>query len=252
MQALLDYVTGVRTGIAQQENADIDGDGDIDSHDAYALLEKLTSGVVTLAPNASVQVSVTVKLTEAQKQQLDADYANGAYLEGYFFAKELSSTEGVQGTTHSIPLIGFYGSWSDPSMFDKSSYIGRLYGDETPTYVAGETDNSLGIKYPNDSNVYYYSGNPYLVEDTYPAGREAISLESTVYGIQYSLIRNASAVVLAITNQDGEYLYFSEPQQQLLGAFFSSNAGKWYNSTAAFTLNKRVASFGAEEDVDHL
>ncbi len=247
VQALLDYVTGARPAIARKENADLDGDGDIDSRDAYVLLEKLNSGVLTLAPNASAQVSVTIRLTDAQKKQLDENYVNGAYLEGYFFAQQLSSEEGVQGTTHSIPLIGFYGNWTDASMFDKASYIERLYGDDTPTYVAGETDNALGIKYPGDSNAYYFSGNPYLVEDSYPAGREAISLDSTVYGIQYSLIRNAAAVAVAITNQNGEYLYFSEPQLQTLGAFFYTNAQQWYNSSTAFTLNKRVSSLGAKE-----
>lgn len=122
------------------------------------------------------------------------------------------------GTVHSIPMLAFYGNWSDPSMFDRGTYIGRLYGDQTPTYVASLTDNSLGIKYPGDTDVYYYAGNPYMVEDSYPAGREAISMETTVYSQQVSLIRNAAAVTTMVTNQDGEYLYIADPVTLVNGA----------------------------------
>lgn len=226
---------------------DLDSDGDTDSHDAYFLLKQLNTGLVTLAPGGKAEIRVKVALTQEQKALLDEGYANGAYVEGYFFAEQLPTEEGVLGTVHSIPMLAFYGNWSDPSMFDRGTYIGRLYGDQTPTYVASLTDNSLGIKYPGDTDVYYYAGNPYMVEDSYPAGREAISMETTVYSQQVSLIRNAAAVTTMVTNQDGEYLYIADPVTLVNGAFYHANSGRWYNTNNTFTLNKRVSSLGAKE-----
>lgn len=247
VQALLDYATGARTEIANLAHADLDSDGDTDSHDAYFLLKQLNTGLVTLAPGGKAEIRVKVALTQEQKALLDEGYANGAYVEGYFFAEQLPTEEGVLGTVHSIPMLAFYGNWSDPSMFDRGTYIGRLYGDQTPTYVASLTDNSLGIKYPGDTDVYYYAGNPYMVEDSYPAGREAISMETTVYSQQVSLIRNAAAVTTMVTNQDGEYLYIADPVTLVNGAFYHANSGRWYNTNNTFTLNKRVSSLGAKE-----
>lgn len=247
VQALLDYVTGARTQIENLDHADLDADGDTDSHDAYFLLNQLNTGLVTLAPGGKAEIQVKVALTKEQKALLDESYVNGAYVEGYFFAKQLSTDEGVLGMAHSIPMLAFYGNWSDPSMFDQGTYISRLYGDDTPTYVASRTDNSLGIKYPGEADIYYYAGNPYMVEDAYPAGREAISMDSTVYAQQVSLIRNAAAVTMVVTNQDGEYLYISEPVALANGAFYHVNGGAWYNTSNTFALNKRVSSLGAKE-----
>ena len=48
VQALLDYVVGERTEIANEPNADLDGDGAVTTYDAYSLLKGLNSGLMTL------------------------------------------------------------------------------------------------------------------------------------------------------------------------------------------------------------
>ena len=45
--------------------------------------------------------------------------------------KPVDSVDGAVGVTHSIPVLGFYGNWSDPSMYDQVTYTGVLYGDKT-------------------------------------------------------------------------------------------------------------------------
>ena len=42
-------------------------------------------------------------------------------MEGYVYAAPVATEEGEQGVTHSIPVLGFYGNWTEPSMYDVSS-----------------------------------------------------------------------------------------------------------------------------------
>ena len=60
----------------------------------------------------------------SKKATLDEKYPKGAYLEGYVYAEPVSTGEGVKGVSHSIPVLGFYGNWTDPSMYDVGSFCG--------------------------------------------------------------------------------------------------------------------------------
>ena len=82
VQALLDYVVGELTEIANEPNADLDGDGAVTTYDAYSLLKGLNSGLMTLPADGQVEVQVELSLTEAQKTNLDESYPAGAYVEG--------------------------------------------------------------------------------------------------------------------------------------------------------------------------
>lgn len=247
VQAILDYAVGTRAELINPELADLDSSGEITTYDAYLLLDRLNTGLLTLEPNGKTEVKVQVAWTEAQKAELDASYENGAYIEGYVFAEQLSTEEGVLGTSHSIPVLGFYGNWTDASMYDRGTFISRLYGDTQPTYVASATQNSLTVRYPGSNDTYYVAGNPYLVESQYPAGREAISLDTTICQEKVTMIRNAAAVTILVKNQNGEYLYCGEPIIQDVGAFYSPNAGYWMRDAATYTLNQSPADLGAKE-----
>ena len=76
-QALLDYVTGIRTELHDAEHADLNSDGEINAYDAYLFLQRFNSGVLTLPANGKVEVSVTIRLTSEQKEKLDANYPVG-------------------------------------------------------------------------------------------------------------------------------------------------------------------------------
>ena len=74
---------------------------------------------MTLPAGGKTAITVTMTLTEAQKEALDEKYESGAYVQGYVFAAPTATSEGVQGVTHSIPVLAFYGNWTDASMFDR-------------------------------------------------------------------------------------------------------------------------------------
>ena len=111
-KALLDYVTGARASISSADFADINHDGRwipmmYTCSPASWVRTPLRSG------QRICQVTVTMTLTEEQKAELDRYYTNGAYVEAYVYAHALTNVEGVEGTSHSIPVLAFYGSWTD-------------------------------------------------------------------------------------------------------------------------------------------
>ena len=94
---------------------------------------------------------------------------------------------------------------------------------------------------------YKYTANPYVVEDTYPAGREAIRSDTTIIQQQGTLIRNAAATTMVVTDETGKVLYIDPITEQKLGAFYYVNDGSWRNTYDYYTLNKTVAEMGAKE-----
>ena len=91
---------------------------------------------------------MTIRLTSEQKEKLDANYPVGAYVEGFLHIDGLTTAEGALTTSHSIPLLGFYGGWTESSMFDIGTYAEYLAGDETRYPYMGVTNsNAISIIY---------------------------------------------------------------------------------------------------------
>lgn len=109
------------------------------------MLRDLQTGTILLKGDQSVNVSVNITLPEAVRQELDLNYSNGAYLEGYVYVEPVSTEEGVIASTHSIPVLGFYGSWTDASIYDCITYTDYLYGDTTQPYLGYSATNNLII-----------------------------------------------------------------------------------------------------------
>lgn len=245
-QIILDYAVGNRSSI--NPIADLDRDGAVTTYDAYLLLRDLQTGTILLKGDQSVNVSVNITLPEAVRQELDLNYSNGAYLEGYVYVEPVSTEEGVIASTHSIPVLGFYGSWTDASMYDCITYTDYLYGDTTQPYLGYSATNNLIIKHLRDNNSYFQVVNPYLLEEEYPEGRAAIRSTDSLYQYRLSLIRNAAAITVRITNQAGEELYLGNIFHQAGGAYYYTNGGSWMDTVSTYTMNRKVSSLGAKED----
>ena len=244
-QIILNYAVGLKKKI--DSIADVDGDGSVTTYDAYLLLKNLETSRFAVPAGSAVKIQVSANLTDTAKKALDAGYPNGAYVEGYVYAKPVSTTEGVLCTAHSIPVLGYYGSWSEPSMYDKGSYTSRLYGDTAAPHTGVNESNNLVIRYHGDSTSYYQTGNPYLVEDAYPEGRAAINSADTLFQYKLSMIRNAAATALVITDQDGKVLHTGSVIEQYPGTFYSSKSGSWVNASTALRINKKTASLNVKE-----
>ena len=248
-QALLDYATGVLDTLSNEDKADLDADGDIDTYDAYLFLSRLSSGTAMVPANGSTEVTVTAVLSEEWKATINSYYPNGTYIQGYVYAESLSDAEGNQGTSHSIPMLAFFGNWSDPSMFEVGSYQEYSTGDEVKIpYIGNMGANSFAITYGDEPNeLYIFGGNPLIADETYMPERNAInSLNGDkISMVSFAAIRNAAASRLLATNlTTGKILAEGYPGA-VDAAYYNPNYGEWYNVN--YLLNTKVNPRGAAE-----
>lgn len=224
------------------EAADVDDNGTVDTYDAHLILENLVSGSIELPAGGKLTVTVTVTLTDEQKASLNSGYPNGAYIEGFTYVESADGTD----VTHSIPILGFYGNWSDPDMFG-ISYTDMLYGDERDPYFGDEENNNLVIKSASTGTSYLHTGNPYAVESSYPADRAAVNSADVLSQYKLSLLRNAAAMRLQIVDENGKQLYSSGVSTYLAGAYYYVNAASWRNTSNDYTIGMTPASLGLTE-----
>ena len=241
-QALLDYVTGVRADIEHKDAADFDNDNGIDTYDAYLFFKELGTAPVVIPAGGSLHVTADVTLLGLDAYDKASDNT-GTYVEGYVFANEAATAEGEQGDSHSIPVLGYYGSWTDSSMFDIGSYIAYANGLETRApymyvYNGNNSTNNqaLTIRAVGDTDAYYFGGNPFGLDDFYDAARDAINPEiNNFYKMSFTAIRNAAASRLTITDGNGKVLSSNDELGELDSAYYYSNGDTWSN--AMYTLN---------------
>ncbi len=202
-QAVLDYLTGARDATGLDLAAgEMDNDGKLTTYDAHLILNWKLDGYATnyvVPANGKAQVFVTASLND------DLDYyPAGAYIEGFTYANCVTSTdEGLSlETSHSIPVLGFYGNWTDSSMFDYTSIVDIYnYGEENcwPSY-SGNYSNCFLMK--QGTNEFIFTGNPYVPEDEFPSDRLAITSDTTIKRVYYNLIRNAGTTGFAVSKVD--------------------------------------------------
>ena len=242
-QALLDFVTGVLDSISNKDNADFDNDGSIDTYDAYLFFKQLSKCTVEIPANGSVHVEVNAKVLGLDKYDKASDNT-GTYVEGYVYANELASDEGVKGDSHSIPVLGYYGSWTDPSMFDIGSYL-EYHEAKTESrvpYMYAYNKNAtkyqaLTVQYAGDSGTYYFGGNPY-VDETYDPNRAAINPDTTVFArATFSLIRNSADARVTITGENGNVYYDKASGSPAASAYYYSNGASWRNAQGNIGIN---------------
>lgn len=208
-----------------------------------------TGNTVTVAANGEAEVTVTVTLTEDQKAYLDDYYENGAYIEGYVFVTSAGSDDGTLGTEHSIPVLGFYGNWSDASMYDVGTYAEYAAGDEFKLPYLGKADaNSYLITYADEPNAsYYFGGNPLVPDDTYHPERNAINSENgdSISKVKFTAIRNAAASKFTAVNKTTKETYVSGEPGSVSSAYYYVNGGSWQNT--GYTVNTKFVPADAKE-----
>ena len=242
-QALLDYVTGVLDSISNKDNADFDNDGSIDTYDAYLFFKQLSKCTVEIPANGSVHVEVNAKVLGLDEYDKASDNT-GTYVEGYVYANELASDEGVKGDSHSIPVLGYYGSWTDPSMFDIGSYLEyqEAHSESRVPYMYAASQSAtkyqgVTVQYAGDPFVYYFGGNPYM-EETYDPNRASINPDTTVFvRATFSLIRNAADARVTITGENGNVYYDKASGSPTASAYYYSNGAAWRNAQGNIGIN---------------
>ncbi len=233
VQAVLDYVTGLKT--AEEIDtawADFDGDGTVTSLDAELILRLLTEcGPVEgdkLSVPANRAVKVTVKITLTDTSPLDRE--GGAYIEGYTYltGTKVSEDGGITDAEHSIPILGYYGSWTDSTMFDNGSLVDSNYTGKMSYFGNELTDELI---FTLNGKKFRVEGNPYAVEDEFPADRVAVNGNAVLAEAKYTLIRNA-ADLHAVVMQDGKVLQSKYIASNPDRAFYHVNEESWFCTDA--------------------
>ena len=251
-QAILDYLTGERSASGLNlAAAEMDRDGKLSTRDAQLLLNwKPETGDPDgyyVAPHGTASVVVSIQVTD----DLSA-YTKGAYIEGFTTVRCLSVTEEGESLqhSHSIPILAFWGSWTDPSMFENSTYAERLYGSEKESYTGVEDTNVVTLSV-NGSKLKF-SGNPYATEEVFPGDRLAMNSASVIRSVSYNLIRAAGTTGFAVSRLDDEGKVQDVLSAQVSGTnvrgFYFDSRGNLQNAgTKTYSPNLSPESLGLKE-----
>ena len=246
-QAILDKLTGALAADAKFDEtvADVDGDGAISSYDAKLLLDSATSPVITAT--GPTKVTVRIKLDEADRDYLLSKFfTKGFYVQGYTYVQPVADEEGVMDVVHSIPILGFCGSWTDPAMLDRTSVLEEAYGIGKWPYMGKTNINYMTVTDANDAS-YVYMGNPYMVEESFHPERLAMQSNTTIASFTYLPIRNAFEVGYALTDADGKVL------DATLGSgryapYFGQSAATWKDTNPTkYNVGKNLSAAGVKE-----
>lgn len=228
------------------DHADVNGDGAVNEYDVHLLLVALakSQNALTVPANGTVQVTATVTLSEADRKYIETNFENGTYVEGFLYLHVDEEVDGAMGISHSIPILGFYGNWTDASMFEKDIHIvndptddSKAQLDVQDAYLPIYRSNFLTI---HRGDAEYYLGNPYVIEDEYREERNAINPLSGDY-ISYTqsvLIRNSAAVRIDYgfhddwNSTDTPHNFIVE-KNQMNAAYYIPSRGVWYGNYMA-------------------
>ena len=213
---------------------------------------------VKVAAGGSTQVKATIRLTEEGKQWLEEYFEKGTYIQAYVFAEPQGDSEGVKTTTHSIPVLAFYGSWTDPSMYESgSAYEGEILSNYStpnttdyscyPYKIKWETEDEPDFRYNmlyvqnSKGETYTLGGNPLVKDPYYMPERNAIGSSVFVDEWTYNPWRDHALVGSTIKNETTNEVYFQkETQKQILGTFYDKRNVAWQYGKEPYYINMNL------------
>ncbi len=224
-RALLLHIAGIKTvgkDSLHYQHMDINNDGAVSFADARVITDYCAgldvavdmSAVVTLEvnqvsvpANSTVTLSATLTLTENDKAYVE-QFPNGIFVEGYLYAKNIKEdAEGAAVPTLVMPIVGFYGDWSDAPIFDDPVNY-SLYPSVVFSYYA-----ELG------QNPYFRNGK---------GGEEysAISYSNPIAEIDFGQLRNAKYMTFTVTDVETGEEYHSLEGAYLTKTYFNASYGQ--------------------------
>lgn len=222
-----------------EEYFDFNKDGVVDTKDVYLFGKQLKNkaevadfSLRVMQVKDSTKVNVTINLSDSDREYL-AGFENGMYVDGYIYVNGIVPL--------SVPFLAFYGSWMDSSMFENFDFMQYVhdaeYAQNATTYVGLSRTNFLSVYPLGDEEEDFYIPNLFAKDNEYIADRNAISpINGTVLGAQYyTLIRNASRVILSITDKNTGEEYYKHTEYENYAAFIYN--GQWENHLQAQDLN---------------
>ncbi|MBR5294929.1 MAG: Ig-like domain-containing protein, partial [Oscillospiraceae bacterium] len=147
-------------------------------------------------------------LTDADKAYLD-QFPNGIYVEGYLYATEVGlDAENTEATRLTMPILGYYGDWSDPDVFDR---------DDMGSY-------SL---YPNLVYTWYseIGFNPYFRNGRSGEEYNYLSYANPLDVWYFGQLRNARKMTFTVTDKATGDIYNTLEVEYLAKTHFNTSYG---------------------------
>lgn len=201
---------------------DVNGDGLINKADVNVIVDYCaekavginmleTAKVTSAEPISSVTVPAgervalvgRIHLSPADKTYLDDSFPNGMYVEGYLYAK----AEDQGGVDLAMPILGFYGDWSDAPVYDEA-------GDDASLYPRRVFSNQSMI----GTNPYFTGGRS---GDAY----NAISYANPLAELDFGMLRNAKRLTFSAVDTATKEEYFHLDGDYVTKSYFSADYG---------------------------
>lgn len=185
------------------------------------LLGKIDAKTVTVAGGETETVSVSVSLTQANKEYLKG-FENGTYIEGFVTLTPESDTQ----PTLSIPYMGFYGDWTKAPIIDATDY-GDVLNDKENNWSQAYVNTAASSSLEGTVNTYL-GDNPYHDGQPYSSERNAISPNEddymdTLSFVYTGLLRNVKALNYEIKDAKTGDVYYSNKVDYETKSVYSSN-----------------------------
>ena len=217
---------------------------------------------VKVAAGGSSKVQVTIRLTDEGKQWLETCFQKGTYIQAYVFAEPQGDSEGVKSTAHSVPVLAFYGNWTDPSMYEGGSALnGEILSNYStanttdhsryPYAIKADTNSDPNFRYNqlvvtnSNGETYALGGNPLVKDPYYMPERNAIGGAVEIKQWDYSLWRDAALTGVVIENlTSGDTYYTKEVRGELIGAYYDKTNGVWRNGYDHYYVSHSLPMVG--------
>ena len=225
---------------------DFDRDGAITTTDAQLFLAALkgdtayldtTASTYVVPAGASIEVNFTITLSDEDKAYFDTYYPNGGYVDGFLFVNSENGDE----KQLSVPVLAFYGNWSDASMYEHWTLLEDQYNENaTPSYVTDAYTNYFSVKLKGSTSATVYYANSWAADDEYIADRNAINNRATLYSATNTLLRNAANKTVTIRNAETGEEYFTKSLGTGIGAYYYSSGGYWSGLASTSTIDWKL------------
>lgn len=177
---------------------------------------KLDQKVLQVKSGATADVTVSISLSQNDRDYMNENFENGIYVEG-FTSLTARSTGDVD---LSMPYLGFYGDWTQAPMIDDG-----YYWDE-------EVSNAS--QYPNiiwtsiQGSNWLPGLNPYIADEPFDIANITMSpnddgITDTIEDIYVSLMRNANTVDLSFENAETKEVYYHETYDKVVKTYYASS-----------------------------
>ena len=230
---------------------------------------------VTVGAGQTATVSVKVVLSEEDKAYIEDSFEYGMYVEGFITLK----AEGTAKVNLNVPLLAFYGDWTEAPIFDEEYYDtnpdelnkgldeeDKLMADAYATKVVG----GMYSDYIAIMGEYYFQQDPSATPIAADKDHIAMSYQSddyttTISSLEYvwaGLLRNCREVSISIVedatgkeifsrtnyNQRKSYSQGSTVYYSSIEVDFSALQYKLKNNTQYTVTIDTYIDYGANED----